>query len=148
MENYDLVVHKTVKDLFKSNTLNQILKYRQNKEKEVAQKEEDLKKLILEKYPFLIKSLSNLEEIYSNIPNLEKLREGFQSHIEDLKNIEENNNLFEIDCNDKNIFDECGDFLNIEKGEKEVNYEAEDYKSDFILHEHKIISNIEGISLI
>ncbi len=97
MEAYDLVIHKTVKDLFKSNNLNQILKYKQNKEKEVIEKEENMKKLILDKYPFLIKSLSNLEEIYSNIPTLEKLRFVFQSNIEELKILDENSDLFELD---------------------------------------------------
>ena len=97
MEAFDVVVHKTVKDLFKSNNLTHILKYKINKEKELISKDDDMKKLILEKYPFLIKSLANLEEISSNIPALEELRKGFEQKVEMLKEIDSNENLFHLD---------------------------------------------------
>lgn len=147
MENYDLVVHKTVKDLFKSNSLTQIMKYKQNKEKEVIEKEENMKRLILDKYPFLIKSLSNLEEINLNIPVLEKLREGFQHNIEELKLLDENNDLFELDCNDDDIYDEYSDYIDSNSIDQ-INIfcdENGNYKSNINFNEEKIISRIEGI---
>jgi len=146
METYDLVVYKTVKDLFKSNNLNQILKYKQNKEKEVIEKEESMKKLILDKYPFLIKSLSNLEEINMNIPILEKLRQEFQLNKEELKLIDDNNDLFDLDCNDYDIFDEFSEYLNPDKANN-LNIEFDvngEFKSNSNFNEEKIISKIEG----
>jgi len=147
MEAYDLVIHKTVKDLFKSNNLNQILKYKQNKEKEVIEKEENMKKLILDKYPFLIKSLSNLEEIYSNIPTLEKLRFVFQSNIEELKILDENSDLFELDCNDNDIFEEFSDYLESDKANNLcIEYDENgECKSNSKFDEDKIVSKIEGM---
>lgn len=109
MESYEVVVHKTVKDLYKSNSLSQILKYKQNKEKELTEKDEEMKKLILDKYPFLIDSLSNLEEIYSKIPNLEKLRKSFITYADELRNIDDDEKLFLMEYTDasqiNDIFD-------------------------------------------
>ena len=56
-DEYDVIVEKTVRDLFKSTPLIQIKKYKMNKEKEIMNKDDELKKLILEKYSSLIKSI-------------------------------------------------------------------------------------------
>ncbi len=139
MEDYDMIVLKTVKDLFKSNTLNQIQKYKQSKEKEIKKGEEDLKKLILEKYPFLIKSLSNLEEIYTNIPILENLRQSFQKNIESIKCIDENQFLFDLDLEDKDINQEFNEYLD---GIDKENFC--DNENNFAYCEQKTLLEIEG----
>ena len=124
VNNYDMVIIKTVRDLFKSNNLNQILKYQNNKEKEFQQKDEDMKKLILDKYPFLIKSLSNLEEIYAKIPNLEELRIDFKRNSEELFLIDSNEELFSFNFGDEKTIGEINDYL---LGEDEINEIGSDF---------------------
>ena len=74
MENYDLIVEKTVKDLFKSNELIQIKKYKLNKEKEISEKDFELKKLILEKYNVLIDSMIDIEEISKHLNQFQEIK--------------------------------------------------------------------------
>ena len=74
MENYDLIVEKTVKDLFRSNELIQIKKYKLNKEKEISEKDLELKKLILEKYNVLIDSMIDIEEISKHLNQFQEIK--------------------------------------------------------------------------
>ena len=74
MDEYDLIVERTVRDLFKSNQLIQIKKYKMNKEKEINDKDDDLKELILQKYSDLTESINGLEKISNNLKELEEIR--------------------------------------------------------------------------
>lgn len=139
MENYDMVIVKTVRDLFKSNSLSQIIKYQASKEKEYNQKDEDMKKLILDKYPFLIKSLSNLEEIYSKIPNMENLRKGFNQNAEELKSIDDDENLFSFNINDEETLNKINDYL-----PKEQNNENDFEGLNCIFDEDNLLNKING----
>jgi hypothetical protein len=88
MENYDVVIEKTVRDLFKSGSLYQIKKYKITKEKDVNKKEEEMKKLIMDKYPLLISSISSLEQISKNLHELQQIREEFGKNVEKLNDID------------------------------------------------------------
>ena len=74
MDEYDLIVERTVRDLFKSNQLIQIKKYKMNKEKEINDKDDDLKELIIQKYYDLKESINGLEKISNNLKELEEIR--------------------------------------------------------------------------
>ncbi len=89
MESYDVVIEKTVKDLFKSSTLPQIKKYKFAKEKEIYNKDEELQKMILDKYPILIRSIDSLEEINKNLNELQEIRKKFKSGINNLEELKE-----------------------------------------------------------
>lgn len=88
MENYDVVIEKTVRDLFKSSNLNQIKKYKYGKDKEISKKDEELRNLILDKYPILVQSISSLEQISNNLNEFQTIRNGFNVNIEKLQNID------------------------------------------------------------
>ena len=92
MENYDVVIDKTVKDLFKSSSLIQIKKYKLNKEKEIQDKDEEMQKMILDKYPVLIHSINSLEEINSNLNDLQEIRKKFKNGVDNLECL--NNDMF------------------------------------------------------
>ena len=74
MDEYDIIIERTVRDLFKSNQLIQIKKYKMNKEKEINDKDNDLKHLILEKYSDLTESINGLEKISNNLKELETIK--------------------------------------------------------------------------
>jgi hypothetical protein len=159
MDNYDIVVEKTVKDLFKSSTLVQIKKYKQTKENAIIKKEEELKKLILEKYPILIDSINSLQQISLNLNDLKEIRKNFRNNITRLEKFEFNaksnlkiNDLME-DGEDvqadlahfdiEGEFDNCYDLLNSGEFEelilKMINLKKaenlDEYKFDTILVE-------------
>ena len=106
MENYEVVLAKTVRDLFRSTSLPQIRKYKQNKEKEILKKEEEIKSLILLKYPLLIKSINSFEQISNHLSDLQEVRKLLAMNIENFRSyrnpeFKENENfdcekLFEI----------------------------------------------------
>jgi len=118
MENYEVVLAKTVRDLFTSTPLNQIRKYKQNKEKEILKKEEEIKSLILEKYPLLIKSINSFEQISNHLSDLQEIRKVLSNNIDNFRmyrNSEEKDNesfdiekLFEIleNCDVENELDD------------------------------------------
>ncbi len=146
-----MIIVKTVRDLFKSNSLNQIIKYQANKEKELIQKDDDMKKLIIDKYPFLIKSLSNLEEIYSKIPNMEKLRNGFNINAEELNTIDNNENLFSFNFDDNEtlnklndyLFEEIKDIKDKDNNDNDSNIDNDNYNI-IIFDEDNLLNKING----
>ena len=112
MDNYDEVVVKTVRDLFRSYPLIQIKKYMMTKEGEIDDKDNELKSLILEKYTSLTKGIEGLEKISLNLNSLENIRSEFTKKINEidfdqienaLKNISFKNDFLD-DLDSKNIF--------------------------------------------
>ena len=81
MEDYDEVVIKTVRDLFRSYPLIQIKKYLMTKEGEVHDKDDELKTLILEKYTTLTHGFNGLEKISENLQSLENSRNEFSEKM-------------------------------------------------------------------
>ncbi len=103
MDNYDVVIERTVRDLFRSSQLNQIKKLKNNKDKEISNKDEELRDLILNKYPILIKSVISLEKISSSLNDLQDIRKDFGVNISKIENNMENKNVYEFD---KMLFDD------------------------------------------
>ena len=131
MDNYDEVVVKTVRDLFRSYPLIQIKKYMMTKEGEIDDKDNELKSLILEKYTSLTKGIEGLEKISLNLNSLENIRAEFTKKINEidfdqienaLKNISFKNDFLD-DLDSKNILsiEEMND--KIEQFFKEKNFE-------------------------
>ena len=130
MENYDEVVIKTVRDLFRSYPLVQIKKYMMTKEGEINDKDNELKTLILDKYTSLTHGFNGLEKISDNLESLINTKKEFIekmnlidfSKIElSLKNITLSNELNYIIKDKENFdFDDIND--KIENLLKEKNY--------------------------
>ena len=140
MEDYDEVVIKTVRDLFRSYPLLQIKKYMMTKEGEINDKDNELKNLILNKYSSLINGIEGLEKISSNLNSLENIKEEFSKKLNEidfekietsLKNITFDSDIFE-DINNKNIF----------------NYEEKEEKIQNFLSEKKFKEAIDEMSII
>ena len=130
MENYDEVVIKTVRDLFRSYPLVQIKKYMMTKEGEINDKDNELKTLILDKYTSLTHGFNGLEKISDNLESLINTKKEFIekmnlidfSKIElSLKNIPLSNELNYI-IKDKENFDFDDINEKIENLLKEKNY--------------------------
>ena len=134
MEDYDEVVVKTVRDLFRSYPLVQIKKYMMTKEGEINDKDNELKSLILDKYTSLTHGFNGLEKISNNIQSLENTRKEFTEKMDQidfgkldlsLQNIPFGNDLNDIIKNkDEFNFDEINDkienFLTEKKYEKSI----------------------------
>ena len=134
MEDYDEVVIKTVRDLFRSYPLVQIKKYMMTKEGEINDKDNELKSLILDKYTSLTHGFNGLEKISNNIQSLENTRKEFTEKMDQidfgkldlsLQNIPFGNDLNDIIKNkDEFNFDEINDkiekFLTEKKYEKSI----------------------------
>ena len=134
MEDYDEVVIKTVRDLFRSYPLVQIKKYMMTKEGEINDKDKELKSLILDKYTSLTHGFNGLEKISNNIQSLENTRKEFSEKMDQidfgkldlsLQNIPFGNDLNDIIKNkDEFNFDEINDkienFLTEKKYEKSI----------------------------
>ena len=112
MEDYDEVVIKTVRDLFRSYPLVQIKKYMMTKEGEINDKDNELKTLILDKYTSLTRGIDGLEKISSNLNSLENIRTEFTKKIDQidfdkielaLKSISFDNDFLD-NLNEKNTF--------------------------------------------
>ncbi len=115
MENYDLIVEKTVKDLFRSNVLIQIKKYKLNKEKEISEKDLELKKLILEKYNVLIDSMIDIEEISKHLNQFQEIKNKVIYNLNNLNfNFLENLGKNSLNLDDQFLKD---DFEQKEKNE-------------------------------
>ena len=134
MEDYDEVVIKTVRDLFRSYPLVQIKKYMMTKEGEINDKDNELKSLILDKYTSLTHGFNGLEKISNNIQSLENTRKEFTEKMDQIdfgkldlsfQNIPFGNDLNDIIKNkDEFNFDEINDkienFLIEKKYEKSI----------------------------
>lgn len=108
MDNYDVVIERTVRDLFKSSPLHQIKKFKTNKEKEIVKKDEELRNLILEKYPLLIKSIHSLEGISASLNDLQIIRKNFLGNIDLMEQNLKNENVYKFNTN---LFHGCLDGL-------------------------------------
>ena len=134
MEDYDEVVIKTVRDLFRSYPLVQIKKYMMTKEGEINDKDSELKTLILEKYTSLTHGFNGLQKISTNLQSLENTRKEFTEKMNQidfgklelsLQNIPFGNDLNDIIKNkDEFNFDEINEkienFLTEKKYEKSI----------------------------
>ena len=119
MENYEVVVSRTVRDLFQSTSLSQIRKYKLNKDKELLIKEDEIKKFILSKYPILIKLITNFEQISNHLNDLHEVKKVLARNIDNF-NIYKSSCLTENeDVYIKNLFE----FLEIFDSETEFNEE-------------------------
>ena len=118
MDNYDVVIEKTVRDLFKSSKLNQIKKFKILKDTEINKKDEDLRTLILDKYPILIQSISSLEKISLNVSELNLIRKNLGVNVNKIQNNFELNSFYKFSIADKL------------KDETELNSEDEFIKED------------------
>ena len=114
MENYDVVLEKIVRDLFKSAPLVQIKKYKFTKENEIQVKEENLKNLILEKYPILLKSIFSLEQISANLSELQEIRHKLFKNMSNFKlnDYLKNNNIH--DSNFEQLIQQYNNETNID----------------------------------
>lgn len=143
-DEYDVIVEKTVRDLFKSTPLIQIKKYKMNKEKEIMNKDDELKKLILEKYSSLINSISALEQISSHLSELQTIRGKLGENLSQLKFDEIINSLEKIKFDDNFII---GD--ESEKNEKnKIHYDEEFEKINNLLHDKKYNDVINTMTLL
>lgn len=119
MENYEVVVSRTVRDLFQSTSLSQIRKYKLNKDKELLIKEDEIKKFILSKYPILIKLITNFEQISNHLNDLHEVKKVLARNIDNF-NIYKSSSLTENEeVYIKNLFE----FLEIFDSETEFNEE-------------------------
>ena len=119
MENYEVVVSRTVRDLFQSTSLSQIRKYKLNKDKELLIKEDEIKKFILSKYPILIKLITNFEQISNHLNDLHEVKKVLARNIDSF-NIYKSSCLTENeDVYIKNLFE----FLEIFNSETEFDEE-------------------------
>ena len=119
MEDYDEIVIKTVRDLFRSYPLVQIKKYMMTKEGEINDKDSELKSLILDKYTSLTHGFNGLEKISNNLQSLENTRKEFTEKMDQidfgklelsLQNIPFGNDLNDIIKNkDEFNFDEINE---------------------------------------
>ena len=157
MEDYDEVIIKTVRDLFRSYPLVQIKKYLMTKEGEINEKDSELKSLILDKYTSLTHGFDGLEKISSNLKSLEETRDEFIKKLNEIdlgkiecsiQNIPFGNNLNNIIINNnefkyEDIYEKIENFLKNKKY-----YECIEQMIIF----HKYIKNVkndfnEGINL-
>ena len=146
MEDYDEVVIKTVRDLFRSYPLIQIKKYMMTKEGEINEKDSELKSLILEKYTSLTHGFNGLENISKNLQSLVDTRKEFTEKMDQidfsklelvLQNIPFGNELNDI-IKDKNNFD--FDEIN-EKIDKYIKEKIYDKSIDEMIIFKKYIDN-------
>ena len=131
MEDYDEVVIKTVRDLFRSYPLIQIKKYMMTKEGEINDKDNELKSLILDKYTSLTHGFNGLEKISSNLESLVSTKKKFIEKMElidfskielSIQNMPFNNELNYIIKNKENFnFDEINEKIENLLKEKKYN---------------------------
>ena len=131
MEDYDEVVIKTVRDLFRSYPLIQIKKYMMTKEGEIDDKDSELKSLILDKYTSLTHGFNGLEKISSNLESLVSTKKKFIEKMElidfskielSIQNMPFNNELSNIIKNKENFdFDEIKEKIENLLKEKKYN---------------------------
>ena len=115
MENYEEIVIKTVRDLFRCYPLVQIKKYMMNKEGEISDKDNELKSLILKKYTSLTNGIEGLEKISLNLNSLENIRAEFSKKINEIDFEQIENSLKNITFNN--------DFIDNLNSNKTINFE-------------------------
>ena len=152
MEDYEEVVIKTVRDLFRSYPLIQIKKYMMTKEGEISDKDSELKSLILDKYTSLTHGFNGLEKISTNLESLENTRKEFSEKIDQidfskielsLQNIPFNNDLTDIINEKGNLgLDDINEKIEVYLKEKKYNESIE----EMILYKKYIDNNKDGFN--
>ena len=147
MEDYEEVVIKTVRDLFRSYPLIQIKKYMMTKEGEISDKDSELKSLILDKYTSLTHGFNGLEKISTNLESLENTRKEFSEKIDQidfskielsLQNIPFNNDLTDIINEKGNLgLDDINEKIEVYLKEKKYNESID----EMILYKNYIDNN-------
>ena len=140
MEDYDEVVIKTVRDLFRSYPLVQIKKYMMTKEGEINDKDKELKSLILDKYTSLTHGFNGLEKISNNIQSLENTRKEFTEKMDQI-------DFGKLDLSLQNI--PFGNDLNdIIKNKDEFNFDDINEKIENFLTEKKYEKSIDEMIIL
>ena len=140
MEDYDEVVIKTVRDLFRSYPLVQIKKYMMTKEGEINDKDKELKSLILDKYTSLTHGFNGLEKISNNIQSLENTRKEFTEKMDQI-------DFGKLDLSLQNI--PFGNDLNdIIKNKDEFNFDENNDKIENFLIEKKYEKSIDEMIIL
>ena len=152
MEDYEEVVIKTVRDLFRSYPLIQIKKYMMTKEGEINDKDSELKSLILDKYTSLTHGFNGLEKISTNLESLENTRKEFSEKIDQidfskielsLQNIPFNNDLTDIINEKGNLgLDDINEKIEVYLKEKKYNESID----EMILYKNYIDNNKDGFN--
>ena len=152
MEDYEEVVIKTVRDLFRSYPLIQIKKYMMTKEGEISDKDSELKSLILDKYTSLTHGFNGLEKISTNLESLENTRKEFSEKIGQidfskielsLQNIPSNNDLTDIINEKGNLgLDDINEKIEVYLKEKKYNESID----EMILYKNYIDNNKDGFN--
>ena len=152
MEDYEEVVIKTVRDLFRSYPLIQIKKYMMTKEGEISDKDSELKSLILDKYTSLTHGFNGLEKISTNLESLENTRKEFSEKIGQidfskielsLQNIPFNNDLTDIVNEKGNLgLDDINEKIEVYLKEKKYNESID----EMILYKNYIDNNKDGFN--
>jgi len=152
MEDYEEVVIKTVRDLFRSYPLIQIKKYMMTKEGEISDKDSELKSLILDKYTSLTHGFNGLEKISTNLESLENTRKEFSEKIDQidfskielsLQNIPSNNDLIDIINEKGNLgLDDINEKIEVYLKEKKYNQSID----EMILYKNYIDNNKDGFN--
>ena len=136
LKNYNVIVDKTIKDIFKFTDLDHIKQLKKNKENDNQKLSEALKALIMEKYPQLVNSISKVIDISNTLNYLKDQKDQITNEatsieitteiikdMEDTKEkietwTEEYTNLFKLksieNYNNYNVF---------ENGYTSINYE-------------------------
>ena len=86
-ENYDIIIEKTVKDLFRFTDITHIKNIKKAKDLEVTKLEQKLKDLMLEKYSLLINSMNSVQDINLNLSELQNKKDEIFDKMKDNKSI-------------------------------------------------------------
>ena len=142
MENYDEVVIKTVRDLFRSYPLIQIKKYMMSKEGDISDKDNELKSLILDKYTSLTNGIEGLEKMSLNLNSLENIRTEFTRKINEIDFEQIENALTNISF-DNYFLDnlKINNFFNFEEKKEKVELFLKEKKFEEIINEMVVIKD-------
>ena len=142
MENYDEVVIKTVRDLFRSYPLIQIKKYMMSKEGDISDKDNELKTLILEKYTSLTNGIEGLEKMSLNLNSLENIRTEFTKKVNEIDFEQIENALANISFdNDFLVNLKINNFFNFEEKKEKIELFLKEKKFEEIIKEMIIIKD-------
>ena len=142
MENYDEVVIKTVRDLFRSYPLIQIKKYMMSKEGDISDKDNELKSLILDKYTSLTNGIEGLEKMSLNLNSLENIRTEFTRKINEIDFEQIENALTNISFDNYFIDNlKINNFFNFEEKKEKVELFLKEKKFEEIINEMVVIKD-------
>lgn len=81
MEEYKLIVEKTVRDLFKSTSIEHIKNYKNLKETEITNLNNEIKFHVLQKYPLLVDNIASVRCISESLKNLDLLKDEISKKL-------------------------------------------------------------------